>query len=371
MARYGWLVMVGLGACGGLKDPPSTEDSDSGEDSGVDTSGDTADSDTAEETGDTAVEEPLTFTFTLDVVPFIDVDGLALNLVYGELREGDVNLGATWQRVAVDTTSVSVELPVPDASHLAQPDPSLWPDFYMGTFIPTLIGDLDGDLEHDPGESLEGVGLEWPTYATGEIPEEYASLGLHAGWNTLVIGTDGAANGVGDPTNVPITSNLYPNGAIGFSGTYAGADDVSTLRLALLPKAAVLSGDYSGLLYDQPMSSDWLIIIQTLPFEAWIAVIGDTNYSADSEAIVTYVDNNGSGSLDPADTIRSAACSGGLPVGPMFLMRPFDLSDALPLVLAGVVPGWVGVSYDGDVWKPLTTAQADALVIDDSCTPAW
>ena len=372
MVRNMWMAAVWLGACGGgVKDPPVNEDSDTG-DSGTDTSTDSGtDSDTGEETGDTGVEAPLTFTFNLELASFIDVDCLALNLVYAELREGRVNLGATWQQAAIDTTSVSIELPVPDASHLAQPDPGMWPDFYLGTFIPSLIEDLDADLEHDPGESIDGVGLQWPAFARGEIPEEYASLGLHAGWNVLTIGTDAAPVSTGTPSAVPIVSNLYPNGAIGFSGTYAGADDISTLRLAVLPRGAVASGDYTGLLYDQPASADWRIILQTLPLEGWIQPLGDPDYTGDSEVIVTYVDTNGSGSLDPADTLRYAACYGGQPVGPLFLMRPFDMSTALPLVLAGIVPGWLGVSYEGDAYTHLDAAVTDALVIDESCTIPW
>ena len=324
-----------------------------GEDSGgIDSS---AESDT-----DTGTPPPADFTFALTG----DHAGTTLTLTWIDFASLSTTpvLGDAEYSAAVAGDSAGVAFGEPPEADLQEVDPTNAPGLKLAGYIPALHVDSDGDGVISGAETYAGVGLAWPVYVTGELPTEYADLGLVDGWNALEF-SDAPTPAVYDITSIPLDAGLAERTSITFGGAWTGAGD----ELVVLPSVAFDGGSVSAYLYDDALTDPWSVTLDGAPdadhFEP-LDGVGD----AALEVPIAYTDGDHSGDFTANDTPVAAACWNSLPVGLIYLPGVSDLITAWSLAAQGVGTGWVGITLGDTGGTTLSDADLGTLALDDSCS---
>lgn len=350
------LLLVLAGCDGGthvVDDPPKDTGTD---DTGGDTdeTGDSGDSGDTGETGDTGVAEP---NVAWDLAG--DFDGMSFSLV--SLNVDDFSMADI---VAEAAAAARVELALdPPDDYL---EPSDVPGMYLAFFVGAVHND-DGDDRWDPDEDWYGASSFLTVYIDGVIPPEILDLGLHSGWNSLILsGGDNLV--VGDPMAQPLPISF--NDQMTLSGT-SDATISPQGRVATLA-GAVFSGAQVDALDDVAlMDGDWSLEFDGAPpSDHYADVDGDGGTEA-VELVVAYADGDESGSLslDGSDTMLGLGCVDEVLLVGWWIAPSPDLTALMNVSQFGGSVGWNALLLDdAGGTRVATAAEAQRVVLSANCT---
>lgn len=319
--------------------------------------------DTGDTADDTADDVPPDFTFALTG----DWPGSTLTLTwldFTSLGSEQPQLGAVAYSALVEDDSTGVPFGVPPEADMQEIDPDNAPGMMLAGYLPGLHLDADGDGLQSGDETYAGVGLAWPIYVTGTIPTDFADMGFVEGWNALEFVPDGALPVPHDITAIPLAADLAVRTSITVGGSYTGEEGASVVFVSSL----LFEGEtVDAFIYDGALSDPWSVTLDGPPDADHFSELEGVGMAA-LEVPIAYMDSDGSGGFTDHDTPLYAACSGGLPVGLLYLPGITDLLTGWSLTLQGVGSGWVAMSLADSGGVVLTDAQAQDLAMDASCT---
>ena len=327
---------------------------------------DTAANDDTSADSDSAIDDTATvppdFSFALSG----DWDGTALTLNWLDFTAmggGDLSFGRVAYAATVDQDIIGVPFGVPPESELQEVDPTNAPGMKIAAYVPALHADLDGDVMHSAGETYTGVGLAWPVYVSGPVPEDLAAFGIVEGWNGMEFKSDGSPPAMNDITALPLSTNLTERTSITIGGSYAASTGSDAERVALIPGALPSSPD--TVLYDGVLGDPWTISVDGAPPADHFTEMDGVGNAA-LELPLAYSDVDGSVSLTDGDAPIAYACWDSLPVGLLYVPGITDLVTAVSWTQYGLGAGWMAVPFDDSV-LPLTGDDLLSLSIDASC----
>lgn len=347
------LLLVLAGCDGGthvVDDPPKDTGTD---DTGGDTD-ETGDSGETGETGDTGVAEP---NVAWDLAG--DFDGMSFSLV--SLNVDDFSMADIY---AEAEASARVELALDPPDDLLEQ--SEVPGMYLAFFVGAVHGD-DGDDRWDPDEDWYGASSFLTVYIDGVVPPEIIDLGLHSGWNSLILG-GGEDVVVGDPMAQPLAISYVEQ--LSFSGTadatISPQSRVATLAGSAFSGAQVDAMDDVGL-----VDGRWSLELDgPPPSDHYADVDGDGNTEA-VELVVVYQDGDESGSLsfDGSDTPLGLGCVDNVVVVGWWIAPSPNLTALLSVAQFGGSVGWNALLLnDGDGTRLATEAETQSVVVSANCT---
>ena len=324
-----------------------------------------------DETGDSAA--PVHTTDLTFLVPGASDATLTLTQIEPAVDGKAVIGSAPFFAGPVDSDTVVLAVPAPDASMFTEVDAFAFPGLLGAMFVPALGSD----------SSYLGVGTQWPVYLDGEIPKELVSFGAVTGWNIFIFDfseEQKAGLVLGDIGAILLEENLAPVEEITLGGTYDGSFDVDDLRVTVLPAALVESGksDWETMA-DEAMSDNWSITLSGEPPDNHMLADPRTGSPIAIELPSTYVDNNLNESFDPAnDAVDAYSCTAASEmVTVLYAELVSDLGYVLDWVLDGGMDfGWNVVRWEGTSGgepspggTPLAMTSDDAanLIIGGDC----
>lgn len=314
--------------------------------------GDSADTGDTGDSADTSDEEP---NLAWDVEG--DTEGMAFSLVSLDIT----NDFAMADIVAEAEASERIEL------YAAPPDDQLLPvadapGMYYAFFVGGLHDD-DGDGKWDPDEQWYGASSQMSVYIDGIVPVEVINMGLHLGWNALILGGEGDLV-VGDPMGQPLSIAYRDSVTVGgtHDATVADTDWVTTLSFALFSGVDAPAMDDTDL-----ESGTWSLTLEgEPPASHFVDVDADGSLEA-PELFLAYTEN-GEGWFDPnVDTPLGFACVDGLPLVGWWIAPSTNITDILFVGQSDVALGWNALAIDGDQPVFLTEAEANSAVLSTSC----
>lgn len=329
-------------------------DDTGGENIGGDSADTAGDSGDPAETGDTAEAEP-------DVAWDLTGDLTDLSFSLVSLNQDDFSMAD----ILVETAATErVELA------LDPPDDYLEPSDVAGMYLAFFVGAVhedDGDDRWDPDESWYGSSTLLTVYIDGVVPPEILDLGLHAGWNALVLGgADGVT--VGDPMAQPLPVAFTEH--LSFAGTHD--DTVSDHDRVTTVAGAAFSGTATEALDDSAFTAGaWSLELRgDPPADHFADIDGDGNVEA-VELLLAYTDGDHDEAFgwSGADTPLGFACVEGAPLLGWWIEPSPDLTALISISQLGGSVGWNGLLLTADGGSRLATEaeRADAVLSAD-CT---
>ncbi|GDX80554.1 hypothetical protein LBMAG42_23650 [Deltaproteobacteria bacterium] len=328
-------------------------DSDTDENIGdTEETGDTGDSADTADTEDTAADEP---NLAWDVTG--DIEDLSFSLV-----SLDVTHDFAMADILVEAEAserIEVYAPPPD-DQLVQVDGV--PGMYYAFFIGGLHED-DGDGRWDPDETWLGAASQMSVYIDGIVPPEVVDLGLHLGWNALILGGESDIV-VGDPMAQPLSIAFTDTLTVGgtFDDTVAETDWVTTVSFALF------SGIDAPALDDTDLEGgSWTLTLDGEPPASHFVDV-DANGSLEAPELFLAYTENGEGWFDPnVDTPLGFACVDGLPLVGWWIAPSTNITDILFMGQSTVSLGWNALAIAGDEPVFLTEEEANSAVLSTGC----
>lgn len=350
------LLLVLAGCDGGthvVDDPPKdTGSDDTG--GGTEETGDSGDSGETGDTGDTAVAEA---NVAWDLAG--DLEGMSFSLV--SLNVDDFSMADILAEAAA-AERVELALDPPD-DYL---EPSEVPGMYLAFFVGAVHAD-DGDDRWDPDEDWYGASTFLTVYIDGAILPEILDLGLHSGWNALILGGEGDVT-VGDPLAQPLP--VVYNDQLSLEGTADAtihpASRVSTLAGSAFSGTGVEAMDDSAL-----VDGRWRLQLDGPPPADHLAdVDGDGNIEA-VELVLGYDDGDASASLslDGVDTPLGFGCVDDAVLISWWIPPSPDLTELMGVAQLGGTVGWNALAIvEGGGTRVATEAETQSVVVSANCT---
>ncbi len=335
-------------------DTPDDSSGETGGDTGGENIGEDTEDETGEtgETGDTAAEEP---NLAWDVAG--DTKDMAFSLV-----SLDASNDFAMADIIAETEAgsrIELYLEPPDDQLIPVPDV---PGMYYAFFVGGLHED-DGDDAWDPDEDWYAASSLLSVYIDGIVPAEIISMGLHVGWNAMVLG--GSDIAIGDPMAQPITIALNEALTVGgtFDSSIAATDRVTTVSFALFSGINAPALDEDNL-----EDGTWSLSLDgEPPASHFLDVDGDGTDEA-PEAFLAFTEN-GADLFDPyADTALGFACLDGNPLLGWWFAPSTDIANVLFTAQSGVALGWNAILITDAGGEFLTEAEAQTAVLSTSCT---
>lgn len=360
-----WTLAL-LAAC---KDGQITLD-DSGADSPLPDSEDSAPDDSGGDSGGDSGEdsdpgEPTTLTFTIEG-PW---SGTGLELVRAADFDSEDPFLDTFAAGAVGSAAPSLVVYEPPEAHKAEVEgvPGLIAAFYA----PAIFDDLDGDGARGEDEPYGGVSAVWALWLEGSIPTELLIAGLKPGWNAAALFAEEGAQVVYDTSAIPLPSNLWAQDRVDIGGTVAAeVSAAGSLGVVVLPVSALNGGLSAGVYADEPITDAWSTPFEGEPPALDEVPAGEWFIEGAAYLPLGYVDADGSGAWDEADTAVFPVCAGDAVVVVQYAYPPTRMLTAWGMSTVGWHAGWgvIAVSAD-DSSAPalLSEAEATALVIGSGC----
>jgi hypothetical protein len=359
MARSALLLplLLILACDGGTAVVDDTGEGAGPEDSGEIIGGETGESeDTADsgDSGDTGTAEP---DVAWDLTG--DFSGTSFSLV--SLNPSDFSMADILVEGAA-AEHVEFTLEPPDDYLVESEVPGMYYAFFAGA-----VHDDDGDEKWDPDEAWYGASSFLTIYIDGVVPPDVINLGLHTGWNSVVLGGPERVI-VGDvlaqPLPVTFSRHIIASGTTDETipadarvTTIAGSAFAGTPTEAI-DEGAIVDGGWSLELFGDP------------PANHYADIDGDGATEA-VELLTAYTDGNGNHNFDwdGADTPLGFACVDGAPLIGWWIAPDPDLTALLSISSMGGTVGWNGLVLD-DLNGPhvASTAELEAAVLSTSCT---
>jgi hypothetical protein len=319
--------------------------------------------DTSTPSTDTGGSTDLTFSFSTDA----ESNELQLYNVKMVQEGFDIDEIAAATAVVTDET-FTLSMPEPDSSAFAEFD-SNHPGLEIAMYLPAL---------HD-GDVFTGVGMHWLAYAQGDIPKEYASFGVVAGWNVFVFSYSVDSNpsmALGSIEAIFVESNLISVDEITVGGIYSGDSNPEDLRLTALPLMLLKSGetDFTPVA-DEALGEPWSLTLSGSPDDDHFTLDEVAGAETALEVPSAYFDLDGDESFDlSSDPVDGYSCTlGGQTVALSYTSSFDDLLSALYWISSGWNVGWTAVQLEssgpGDPGTPSPISEKEmmSLLIGSTC----
>ncbi len=335
-------------------------------DSGIETDTDTdTDADTDTDTdadSDTDSDVNLEVTFIIDG----EWEGTGIALHIAEFGEEELSLGRTHSGSAVGGASHTMWPDPPEEDELQPIDG--YPDVQIAFNLATQHDDTNGDGVPDEGEVYVGTTTALLTWFEGEVPTDFAVMGIVSGWNALDMSEgEGEFPEVIDTNAIPMDA-IPHNDSITIGGT---ADEGYRGRLTLLPAIAFEGGEVEEFLYDEELGATWEIALDGGPPEDHLSEgEGGGGYMA-YEVPLAYEDTDHSGGVSEGDGGFAFACDGDNTAALLWIPQSDDPLTAWSSLAYGFGTGWTALSIPPDeAEEPTVMAEEDlgGLSIDGNCT---
>lgn len=337
-------------------------DSDTDENIGdTEETGDTADTGDGEETGDS--EETGDTADTTDEEPNLawdvtgDIEDLAFSLVSLDITDNFAMADILVEAEASER--IELYAPPPE-DQLVQVEGV--PGMYYAFFIGGLHTD-DGDGKWDPDEEWLGAASQMSVYIDGIVPPDVVDMGLHVGWNALVLGGESdivVGDPMAQPLNIAFTDALTVGGT--FDDTVAESDWVTTLSFALFSGIDAPAMDETDL-----ESGTWSLTLDGAPPASHFVDV-DANGSLEAPELFLAYTENGEGWFDPnVDTPLGFACVDGLPLVGWWIAPSTNITDILFMGQSAVTLGWNALAIAGEEPVFLTEREANSAVLSTGC----
>ena len=290
-----------------------------------------------------------------------DFHGATLTLTPVDAETIEVTHGG-WASASAAAT-VDMELGAPPAEHLQEIDPDEAPGMRIGTYLPMLHIDEDGDGLHSGGESIVGVSMEWPVFIAGAIPPKLQAFGLVQGWNALVMdmASDSDLPTFLDPMDLSITADLFETESLSLAGVVETPFSSFDMRMTAVSIMSLKGGGPDAeTLTDQVVDNPFTYSFDGPPPESHFISESKFDLRFAQELVLAYQDMDASGDFDSTkDRAVTTICHGRDPVIFMWVDPLTDPMGALWVGIMGIRAGWSAINTNspGDFVMMLTDAQ--------------